>query len=421
MTSSAVASMLDAVEETSKRFLHGTARVTSPTDTLSRVRPHLDQLGVTRIANLTGLDRIGIPVVAAIRPNARSLSVSQGKGVTLDAAKASAVMEALELHHAEHIHVGLLYGSARELRRHALVDTQRLPSVRRSRFREDLPILWIEGHELRTRSARWVPFEMVHASARVPAPAGSGCFSATSNGLASGNHLAEATVHALCEVIERDATALWEVSGGRRRRTRLDLSTVDDGHCRYLLAEIAAAGVDVAVWSTTSDCGVASFICEIVDVAADGELPMSSFTGMGCHPTRAIALSRAVTEAVQCRLTYIAGSRDDLFRREYSPTWGASVPRPLYASLREHPSALAFQDVPDFSAPTVLGDLQWILGRLEVAGCDQVVVVDLTKPEYGIPVVRVIVPGLEGPDDDPNYVAGERALRMQREVECQTQ
>jgi ribosomal protein S12 methylthiotransferase accessory factor len=81
---------------TRKAFKAGTHRHVGPEQTLARVRPFLGRMGITRVANVTGLARIGIPVVQAVRPNSRSLSVSQGKGLTLAAAKASALMEAGE-------------------------------------------------------------------------------------------------------------------------------------------------------------------------------------------------------------------------------------------------------------------------------------------------------------------------------------
>ena len=90
-----------------KAYRRGTHRTVDPAATLARLQPHLAGMGITRIANVTGLDRIGVPVVMVCRPNARSLAVSQGKGLTLDAAKASGVMEAIELYHAEHIELPL--------------------------------------------------------------------------------------------------------------------------------------------------------------------------------------------------------------------------------------------------------------------------------------------------------------------------
>jgi ribosomal protein S12 methylthiotransferase accessory factor len=57
------------------------------------MRPFFRDLGITRVARQTGLDCIGIPCFAAIRPNAATLAVNQGKGTDDDAAEASAVME----------------------------------------------------------------------------------------------------------------------------------------------------------------------------------------------------------------------------------------------------------------------------------------------------------------------------------------
>ena len=84
-----------------KGFFQGTQRSVPPAETLERVRPTFPVAGITRIANITHLDRIGVPTTLAIRPNGQTLSNSSGKGFDLDAAKTSAVMEAIELFHAE--------------------------------------------------------------------------------------------------------------------------------------------------------------------------------------------------------------------------------------------------------------------------------------------------------------------------------
>src|SRR3954463_14012388 len=122
ITSSAVGYPLD--DPAAKVFRAGTHRVTSPDETLARVPPLLPEMGITRIANVTGLDRIGIPVVMVCRPNARTLSVSQGKGLTLAAAKVSGVMESIELHHSEYIQNPLELGAERTMKsQRRVVDT----------------------------------------------------------------------------------------------------------------------------------------------------------------------------------------------------------------------------------------------------------------------------------------------------------
>ena len=111
-----------------KRYFHGTHRICAPEETLARLQPLLPTMGITRIANVTGLDRTGIPVVMVCRPNARSMTVSQGKGLTLGAAKASGVMEALEIWHAEHIVKPLKLASFDEMRgEHRVADVAALP------------------------------------------------------------------------------------------------------------------------------------------------------------------------------------------------------------------------------------------------------------------------------------------------------
>lgn len=207
---SLVSSLLDGTDPGPKAFRNGAHRLIYPDATLSRMTAFMKRMGITRVADITGLDRIGIPVAMCIRPNARSLAVAQGKGVDRAAAHASALMESIESYHAECITLPLKLASYTELLcDHRVVEVDRLPSVLDTRFHPDLPILWIEGYDLLRRETVWVPYEIVHTNYTVPLVQGSGCFQATSNGLASGNHALEAINHGICEVVERDAWALW--------------------------------------------------------------------------------------------------------------------------------------------------------------------------------------------------------------------
>ena len=162
---------------TEKGFKQGTHRIFAPEKTVVRVQGLFGLLGITRVANVTGLDSIGIPVVMVVRPNSRALAVSQGKGPNLAAAKASGVMESIESYHAERIQLPLLLASYNELRfSHPLVDLAALPRPAGNGFHENERILWIEGAELLSGEPRWLPFETVHQDFRIPSPAGSGNF-----------------------------------------------------------------------------------------------------------------------------------------------------------------------------------------------------------------------------------------------------
>jgi len=81
--------------------LGGTIREVAARETLGRLKPLLAGFGITRLANITGLDTIGIPVWTVVRPLSLSLSVSQGKGITHELATVSGIMESIEVFHAE--------------------------------------------------------------------------------------------------------------------------------------------------------------------------------------------------------------------------------------------------------------------------------------------------------------------------------
>jgi ribosomal protein S12 methylthiotransferase accessory factor len=134
---------------------------------------------------------------------------------------------------------------------------------------------------------------------------------------------------------------------------------------------------------------------------------------MGCHPTRRIALLRALTEAAQGRLTAIAGSRDDLPRAEYERTRSIDAVQE-YRSQTQGQGTRDFRSVANHETETFDEDVAWELERLKAAGIREVVALDLTRPEFDVPVVRMVIPGLEGARMHPNYVAGARVRSRTR-------
>jgi YcaO-like protein with predicted kinase domain len=401
-----------------KGHVDGTHRTVKPAATLERLQAILRRIGITRVAVITRLDVVGIPVVSVCRPNARSLSVSQGKGVDLVAAKVSGIMEAVEAWHAEHVLLPLRLATYRELRAVVrVVDVEQLPRPSSSRFHPDLTILWIEGTDVFSGEKVWVPYESVHLDFRAPGPQGSGCFLATSTGLAAGNHLLEAVSHALCEVVERDAVALWsERTESDRASRKVDLNTVTDPGCRQLLDAYRAARVGVGVWDLTTDLGLPVFLATIVGPCAESLGRLAAAMGYGCHPDRAVALSRALTEAAQSRLTLIAGTRDDFLPGYYREGRDPKAIATHVARLKRRP-VRAFTDAVHASRASIDEDVAHELDCLRAAGVQQAILVELTRSDMRIPVVRMVVPGLEGwMDKGERNVAGKRrrALREPR-------
>lgn len=348
------------------------------------------------------------------RPNGRSLSVSQGKGVDLVAAKVSGLMEAAEAWHAENVVLPLRLASLSELAALApVVDPARLARPLHSRFQPDEPILWIEGTDLIGGGRLWLPFECVHLDYRVPGPQGSGCFLANGTGLAAGNHLLEAVCHALCEVVERDAFALWsERPTAERAARRLDPGTIDEPVCRGLLDAYEAAGVAVAVDDLTTDVGVPVFSATVVDRRVESVRRIPAARGGGCHPDRGIALARALTEAAQSRLTAIAGCRDDATPEAHER---ARDPAAIAGHLArvERPGPRVFAGTAHVPGESVDDDVAHLLDRVRDAGVEQAILVDLTRPDLRLPVVRMVVPGLEGwSERGASVAAGPRRLAV---------
>ena len=387
----------------------GTHRIQSPEQTLIRVVPHMSSMGITRIADVTGLDTIDIPVVMVCRPNSRSVSVSQGKGSTLAAARASGLMESVEGYHAEHISLPLRIACFEELEKSAnVVAPDSLPTVEDSSFHAHYPITWVESENIADGHSYWLPFELVHTNYTYPRPSGSGCFPASSNGLASGNNIAEATVHGICEVIERDAISLMhQFRSDAIDRTSIDPETINNRLCQETLGKLDAAGQDTFIWDITSDIGIPTYFSVITD---RGSHTQHIGVGSGTHLSKEVALLRALHEAVQVRTTYIVGARDDITLDEYT-VQGINAKRQFFGKYISQSSFSAdFSKTADLAADSIDQDLETLLCNLYSAGLHQVLRVDLCKPEFDIAVVRIVIPGLESPHDDEGYVPGERAL-----------
>lgn len=392
----------------------GVSRSAALEDTFARIRALMGRMEITRVANVTGLDRVGIPVVAVTRPNARSVAVSQGKGLSLLAAKVSGLMESIEGHHAEHTRLSLRHASIEELSAEGLnvADVHALPLVAGA-LEHGRAILWAEAWDVLAGCSTYVPYECVHTDYRLPLPTGAGVFTASSNGLASGNTPAEAVAHGVCELLERDAVTLHQLSGASAQRARrLDLGTVDDRDCCGVLARFESAGFSVAVWDVTSDADVACFACTVAEPAGTPS-PLRPVTGSGCHPRRELALLRALTEAAQGRLTLIAGARDDLRGAASEPAEAVRANDSFHRELAACAGSRPFSAVPTHAFDTTGAQWVWLAQALRRTAVQRVAVVDLRRPELGdIPVFRVIAPGLEGMSEVPGFRPGVRARRV---------
>ncbi|WP_234906041.1 YcaO-like family protein [Affinirhizobium pseudoryzae] len=382
-------------------------RLCSAGETLQRVSPFLLRLGITRLSSQTGLDKIGIPVWCAFAPNARAIVIAQGKGLTDEAAKTSAAMEAIERSVATRPSCTVISASLADLQaRGQRHDTlQSLLALCKQPLTETEAIDWVEGRDLVTGDPVWLPFEAVHLDRTEDDRR----YWQSSDGLASGNTRDEALFHGLMERVERDALTLWQVaSPARRHARRLDPAQIAEPELCQMLERIARADLDIALFDITSDLGLAC----IVAILAPGHRPavppvrhVEVTLGCGAALQPELAASRAISEAVQSRMTFIGGARDDLLPDLFEQTVSAET---LQAFAAEPHVALA--DLPRHAAETATEGLAFLVRHLAERSVTRLYAVDLAPDWLPAAVAKVIVPQLENPDGDRRQRFGMRAL-----------
>jgi len=346
------------------------------------------------------------------------------------------MMEAIEHYCCERPPHTPTYESYRTLRRQArAIDPRCLFLDPRVSYRETLRLEWLVGTELRSEQVVWVPACAVLKPRRDDRSRQ--IFRGSTNGLASGNTIEEAVCHGLAEAIERDAWTLAIVRGMLVPRIHAMASAIRAG-CACPMSQIrdatpesepfpiieietlpavafrlarrfAAAGVRLVIRDITTDLGVPTFVAAGWETAA-GRTHFHN--GLGTHPDARVAVTRALTELAQSRLTIFQGVREDIDRvgerdgradRPSQSLWFANGPTKSFAAIRT------------YRTHDVLDDIRFMSLQLESAGLKQIIVVDLTRSEVGVPVVKVIVPGLEHWSarhfDPDRIVLGPRARR----------
>ncbi len=409
-------------------------------ETCRRARLVMRHIGVTRLADVTGLDHVGIPVWAAVRPvpDHSAISVQNGKGPTRMQAKAGALMESIEHYCCERPPHEPEYASYSALRRKAnAVDPQSLILDPKAGYRETLPLEWLRGTNLNSGEQVWVPACAVLKPR--PHDRGVAVFRGSTNGLASGNTIEEAVCHGLAEVIERDAWTLAIVRGMLRPRISLLATAISagrtfdpaavqeanpDGHlfpmidvdtlpdvALRLARRFVSAGIRVVIRDITSDLEVPAFVAAGWETHGLGRIHFHS--GLGAHPDGRVAVTRALTELAQSRLTVFQGVREDIDRIARRD---GDADRPSQSLWLANGPLKPFDAVPTFRSHDILQDIRHMSRRIQSAGLQQVIAVDLTRADVGLPVVKVVVPGLEhwsARHFDPDLIVlGPRARRF---------
>ncbi|VWB72043.1 hypothetical protein BLA6993_03391 [Burkholderia lata] len=334
------------------------------------------------------MDIIGVPVFSAIRPLSLTLAVNAGKGMTREAARISAIMEAIEYWHAEQIPPEAVHfaSSAAMYTEHGISILDFCPELG-AKLERTQPIGWVPLENLAGGPDVFVPMECVFMPC--PAPYGANFLRATSCGMACGTTIEQATLHAICEVVERHQQS-FDIVAPRSRATPLGLLTGDGAE---LAAKIVAAGLTLKMRSRY-DTGL--FFVDAVVAATEGASLSYVNGGTSCHSDFQAAARAALLEAVQSRLTVIHGGRDDLDERlapSDRKTYEASKSEITHI-LDAYSSGVEITER-DIRMPSTEHTVARLVGEIRSAGFPQVLRHRFTPPDDPLQVVRVVIPQME--------------------------
>lgn len=362
----------------------------------------LHRLGITRVGDLTGLDTIGIPVWFASRPNSRGLSVSQGKGLTEEQARISAVMEAAEGAIAERTEPIISHHCSIARATSEISNIVPLGGLQRCNaavLDPDRSRAWVRGFGLQSSDTVYAPYELIGLDMRSDAGWDHRTFSMSSIGLGAGRTEQQATLHALYELLENDATAFLQLFGltaGCRRP--VDCSKTTNEELGAAIERVETRGIEVRFFDLTGTIPVPTIGCFLQSALPGArETRVQLTAGFACRSDPADAALAALLEAVQSRLTKIAGSREDLGQETYQ-TGFAALPQPNGPGTEIAAMASVVPGVGGSDHEAMLAAVSQC--TLNSSGANEIYVFPLAEPEFNLHVVRLLVPGMESVVDE---------------------
>ena len=370
-------------------------RTIPPEETLKRVMPLLEKAGMDPLEDITDRDNLGIPVYSVYRKKTAKGTFGNynGKGATPEQAKASAVMEAMERYSAEQRESDeVAYGTLQQMRDSGMPYVEPGELILPARVMgmvESAEIAWTECYDILRGEDVWVPacavFYPYYPDGDLQ------LFRFHTNGIASGNTIEEAILHAIFEVIERDA---WSIAESFNK-TNADIVVDDpDSTPAKLLKNFRDAGIEIKLKDLTSDVGVTTIGASSDDVRTKD--PEMLDIGVGTHLNPEIAAIRALTEVAQSRTTHKHGLKVNAELQKRTREMGYERVKEANAMwYADSKKTIELSSMKDESTEYVLDDIEIVLGKLMNAGFDRVIIADLTRPEINVPTVRAIIPGME--------------------------
>ena len=409
------------------KFFKGTHRVRDPKETIEINEGKLRTAGITRLTEITDLDRVKIPVFSAIRPTAQSggVSVYAGKGATVEQAKASAMMEGFERYSAERQDIDgeRTFVDTYNNIKNGLSDVEKaldprdllLPKNYGNENVENSRLEWIEAEDIISEETIYVPSNAVfhpYIPTREVSPSPIAIFKGNTNGLASGNIIEESVLHGIFEVVERDAWSIFELT--KRNKKEISQDTIENDTINELLEKFHNQGIDIKLMDITADLKITTVAASADDTVLKD--PALLTLGVGTHLNPEVAVIRALTEVAQSRATQIHGTREDTIRADFMRKSGYEhMKRMNRHYFQKEEETINLGDIEDKSSHSIKRDIETSIEEVRKAGFNQILYTDLTREEIGINVARVIIPKAELYSLDEERL-GTRALEYDRKA-----
>lgn len=377
----------------------------------------LEEFGITRLADTTGLDYINIPTSSCVCPGTTdAIWVYSGKGTTPERSRISAIMECVERTSSLWNEERIIISDYSTLSQKSIVwEPTKFTESISSHYSPNEPIAWIEGTHLWKDCSVWIPADLAFNGHRPQLEVPNPFLVSTSNGLGAGFSLEQATTQALGELIERDAVSCMELRAshfgaayilnlarfiGKEQSSLLknfqdntDLaltinleslpqSAID------LYKKFQDANLDIQIKYIPNDFNVPVFGAAAVEMMSFDSVLAAAGYGISLNPEEAIC--RALLELAQSRATDRQGVREDCGCEEKdrhsdipSSHWLAEPG----SKSTNYEDIFAFQD-------SKVSSKDDFLARLKSSGLDDAAVVNFNTYK-DIFVVRAIVPEIE--------------------------
>jgi putative methanogenesis marker protein 1 len=375
-----------------KVYILETHRSKAPVDTLRFIEGMKTTLGMKSFQDATSLDRIGLPVFTCyrIRPD-QSKTWHTGKGFTAIQAQVSLTMESIERYCSEfrdEYTDSLILDSYNNLKkkRLAVLDPEILILPQFNDYSPNDVFHWVGGYDLIGREEILAPACAVYHPFHLDDKP---VINTHTDGIAAGNTMEEAVFHGLMEVIERDAWSIAKFSG-----EPYDAVAIEAGPDNQFLMDIVdkynRADIEIVAKDITSDIGIPVIAAFSQDLEQESMMPIDGF---GAHLDPKVAMARALTEVATTRALFLQKYGFEGLREE-------TTARYLGDDVEDDPRFYAYvekklQDMEIGYNDDLRKDIDQVIAILTSRGFERLIVMDLTRPDIGLPTVRVIVPGME--------------------------